>query len=56
MITNNYFANLDEAQRTIKSSNQDLKVFQLNVRGISEISKFNVIVSIIQKFQCEFDE
>lgn len=32
-----------------------IKIFQLNVRGISDINKFNTLVLLIAQFQCELD-
>lgn len=52
---NVYFNSLIEATSAIKDAHDEVKIFQLNVRGISDINKFNYICSIIIAFHCSFD-
>lgn len=35
--------------------NNEFKILQLNVRGISEINKFNQICNTVKSFKCSFD-
>lgn len=55
MITNVYFSSASEASKNFSIRDNDLKIFQLNVRGISNTRKFNHVRTLLTSFSCNFD-
>lgn len=53
--SNEYFTTLNEARNQIALNSSSIKFLQLNVRGISNIHKFNKICTLINVFKCNFD-
>lgn len=51
--TNNYYSTITSAMGNYESSG--LKIFQLNVRGLNDINKFNQICANIDLLNCAFD-
>jgi Reverse transcriptase (RNA-dependent DNA polymerase) len=55
MPTNRYFTSVSEAAPVIPTKSNELKVLQLNVRGINYRKKFNQLRVLIDSFKCTFD-
>ena len=54
-INNSYFQSLHAATLAIEASHDDLKILQLNVRGISDIKKFGTFCTMLATFKFNFD-
>lgn len=54
-LANNYFTSVSEAAEVVSKKPNELKVLQLNVRGINETKKFNQLRALISSFTFAFD-
>ena len=54
-IKNNYFTSLRTAAKIINPHPSDIKNFQLNVRGLSDLTKFGKLCSALATFSFQFD-
>ena len=55
VTTNFYFSSASEASKSLNTRNNDLKIFQLNVRGISDVRKFNHVRALLTSLSCNLD-